>query len=65
MRRLTRLIHAFSKKLENFKAAVALYFAYYSFVKPHRTLRMTPAVAAGTERDFWTVKHLVDAASQG
>ncbi len=60
MRRLTRLTYAFSKKLENFKAAVALYFAYYNFVKPHRTLRMTPAMAAGIERDFWTVEKLVE-----
>ena len=63
MRRLTRLTYAFSKKLENFKAAVALHFGYYNFVKPHRTLRMTPAMAAGIERDFWTVENLVDAAS--
>jgi IS1 family transposase len=61
MRRLTRLTYAFSKKLENFKAAVALHFAYYNFVKPHRTLRMTPAMAAGIERDFWTVENLIDA----
>jgi len=62
MRRLTRLTYAFSKKLENFKAAVALHFGYYNFVKPHRTLRMTPAMAAGIERDFWTVENLIEAA---
>lgn len=62
MRRLTRLTYAFSKKLENFEAAVALHFAYYNFVKRHNTLRCTPAMAAGIERDFWTVKDLVDAA---
>jgi IS1 family transposase len=61
MRRLTRLTYAFSKKLENFKAAVALHFAYYNFVKRHNTLRMTPAMAAGIERDFWTVEKLVEA----
>ncbi len=53
MRRLTRLTYAFSKKLENFNAAVALHFAYYNFVKRHITLRATPAMAAGIERDFW------------
>ena len=62
MRRLTRLTYAFSKKLENFQAAVALHFAYYNFVKRHIALRMTPAMAAGIERDFWTVGDLVEAA---
>jgi IS1 family transposase len=61
MRRLTRLTYAFSKKLENFEAAVALHFAYYNFVKRHNTLRCTPAMAAGIERDFWTTKDLVEA----
>jgi IS1 family transposase len=61
MRRLTRLTYAFSKKKENFEAAVALHFAYYNFVKRHITLRATPAMAAGIERDFWTVGDLVDA----
>jgi IS1 family transposase len=63
MRRLTRLTYAFSKKLENFEAAVALHFAYYNFVKRHNTLRTTPAMAAGIERDFWTVENLVEAAA--
>jgi IS1 family transposase len=63
MRRLTRLTYAFSKKRENFEAAVALHFAYYNFVKRHITLRATPAMAAGIERDFWTVHNLVEAAA--
>ncbi|MGH9746626.1 MAG: IS1 family transposase [Candidatus Acidiferrales bacterium] len=63
MRRLTRLTYAFSKKLENFEAAVALHFAYYNFVKRHNTLRMTPAMAAGIERDFLTVRDLIEAAA--
>jgi IS1 family transposase len=63
MRRLTRLTYAFSKKLDNFKAAVALHFAYYNFVKRHNTLRTTPAMAAGIERDFWSVRDLVEAAA--
>lgn len=62
MRRLTRLTLAFSKKFENFAAAVALHFAYYNFVKRHSSLRTTPAMAAGIERDFWTVGDLVEAA---
>ena len=63
MRRLTRLTYAFSKKLENFEAATALHFAYYNFVKRHNTLRVTPAMEAGIERDFWTVENLVEVAA--
>ena len=62
MRRLTRLTYAFSKKLENFEAAVALHFAYYNFVRSHKTIRMTPAMAAGIERNFWSVGDLIEAA---
>ena len=62
MRRLTRLTYAFSKKLENFEAAVALHFAYYNLVRTHGSLKMTPAMAAGVERSFWTVGDLVEAA---
>jgi IS1 family transposase len=63
MRRLTRLTYAFSKKLENFEAAVALHFAYYNFVKRHSAVRCTPAMAAGIEREAWTVKDLLGAAA--
>lgn len=63
MRRLTRLTLGFSKKLENFEAATALHFAYYNFVRCHSTLRMTPAMAAGIERDFWSVSDLAKAAA--
>ena len=63
MRRLTRLTLAFSKKLENFEAAVGLHFAYYNFVLRHNSLRCTPAMAAGIERNFWSVGDLVEAAS--
>ena len=58
-RRLTRLTNAFSKKFENFEAAVALNFAYYNFCKTHKALKMTPAMAAGIESTFWTVEDLV------
>ena len=54
---------AFSKKRENFEAAVALHFAAYNFCRTHNTLKMTPAMYAGIERDFWTVSDLVKAAS--
>ena len=63
MRRLTRLTLAFSKKLENFEAAVGLHFAYYNFVKRHNTLRCTPAMAAGVTSEFWSVSDLVKAAA--
>jgi hypothetical protein len=61
MRRLTRLTYGFSK-FENFEAAVALHFAYYNFVRSHGLLKMTPAMAAGVERSFWSVGDLVEAA---
>jgi IS1 family transposase len=61
MRRLTRLTLAFSKKLDNFKAAVGLHFAYYNFVRRHNTLRCTPAIAAGVAESFWTVADLLEA----
>jgi IS1 family transposase len=61
MRRLTRLTLAFSKKRENFEAAVALHFAYYNFVKRHNTLRCTPAMAAGVASSFWSVGDLLEA----
>ncbi len=63
MRRLTRLTLAFSKKRENFEAAVGLHFAYYNFVKRHNTLRCTPAMAAGVTNTFWSVGDLVEAAA--
>lgn len=59
-RRLTRLTNAFSKKLENFKAAIALHYAYYNFVKIHKTLRCTPAMAAGVATSPWTVADLLN-----
>lgn len=59
-RRLTRLTNAFSKKLENFKAAVALNFAYYNLVKVHGAVRTTPAMALGVEQSIWTVNDLVE-----
>lgn len=63
MKRLTRLTLAFSKKRENFVAAVGLHFAYYNFVKRHNTLRCTPAMAAGVAHTFWNVGDLLEAAA--
>ena len=62
MRRLTRLTNAFSKKLENFKAAVGLHFGYYNFVRVHKSLRCTPAMAGGVTDTVWSIGDLVDAA---
>lgn len=59
-RRLTRLTNAFSKKLENFKAAIGLNFAYYNFVKTHGAIRCTPAMAAGIMPSALTVRDLVE-----
>jgi hypothetical protein len=50
MRRFTRLTSGFSKKLENMQAAVALHFTHYNFVRMHKTLRTTPAMAAEPPR---------------
>lgn len=63
MRRLTRLTNAFSKKLENFKAAMALYFACDNIVRVHKSLRMTPATAGGVTDHIWIVEELVNAAN--
>ena len=58
--RLTRLTNAFSKKIENFKAAVALHYGYYNFVKINSAIRCTPAMAAGVANSLWTVRDLVE-----
>ncbi len=59
MRRFTRLTNAFSKKIENHCHAIALHFVYYNFCKTHKTLRMTPAMAAGLKKDFMSIEDIV------
>jgi hypothetical protein len=59
IRRMTRLTNAFSKKLDNLKAACALHFAYYNFCRIHQTLRVTPAMEAGLTDHTWTTEELV------
>jgi IS1 family transposase len=59
MRRFTRLTDAFSKKVENHMAALALYFMYYNFVRIHQILRVTPAMAAGVTAKLWSVADIV------
>ena len=48
------------EKMENFKAAVALHYGYYNFVKTHKTIRCAPAVEAGVINTAWTVADLVE-----
>jgi hypothetical protein len=62
LRRFTRLSNGFSRKKANLSAALALYFAYYNFVKFHKSIRMTPAMAAGIARKPWSLADLLTAA---
>ncbi|MGH7783710.1 MAG: IS1 family transposase, partial [Candidatus Binatia bacterium] len=64
MRRFTRLTNGFSKKVENHRAAVALHFAHYNLVRLHKTIRTTPAMAAGVSSRLWSVEELVGRASK-
>jgi hypothetical protein len=61
IRRFTRLTNAFSKKLLNLKAAVALHFAYYNFCRVHSSLRVTPAMEVGLTDHVWTIGELLTA----
>lgn len=58
IRRFTRLTNAFSKKVENHAAAVAIWFMYYNFCRVHQTLRVTPAMEAGIADRVWRVEEL-------
>jgi IS1 family transposase len=64
VRRFTRLTNGFSKKLENHGAAVALHFAHYNFVRLHKSLRTTPAMAAGISSTLWNMDDLLSAATE-
>lgn len=59
MRRFTRLTNAFSKKVDNHVAAIALHFMHYNFCRVHKTLRVTPAMEAGLAHHVWTIEELV------
>jgi IS1 family transposase len=59
-RRFTRLTNAFSKKVENHAHSVALFAMYYNFVRIHKTLRMTPAMAAGVTKRLWEIGDVVE-----
>jgi hypothetical protein len=60
MRRFTRLTNAFSKKVENHAAAVALHFMHYNFARIHSSLRVTPAMAAEVTDHVWEIGEIVD-----
>ena len=59
MRRFTRLTNAFSKKVENHIAAIAIHYMHYNFCRIHQTLRVTPAMAAGISDHVWSVQELI------
>ena len=63
MRRFTRLTNAFSKKVDNLRAAVVLHFAHYNFVRIHQTIKTTPATEAGVDNRVWTIKDLIQLAN--
>jgi IS1 family transposase len=59
MRRFTRLTNAFSKKIENHVAAIALHYMHYNYCRIHQTLRVTPAMQAGISNRVWTISDLI------
>jgi IS1 family transposase len=59
MRRFTRLTNAFSKKIENHVASIAIHYMHYNFVRIHQTLRVTPAMAAGVAQSPWTIGQML------
>lgn len=61
MRRFTRLTNGFSKKLDNHVHALALYFMFYNFCRVHKTLRMSPAMAAGVADRLWSLEDIAEA----
>jgi len=63
IRRFTRLTNAFSKRLASMKAAVALHFAHYNFMRVHRSLRITPAMEAGITDHIWSWGELLSTAN--
>jgi len=61
LRRFTRLTNGFSKKWDNLRAALALYFAYYNFCRIHTSIRCTPAMEAGITKHVWELRDLLTA----
>src|SRR5213594_51345 len=63
MRRFTRLTNAFSKKLDNHKAMLALHYCWYNFGRIHKTLRVTPAMEAGVSEHVWSLGEIAGLAN--
>ncbi len=59
MRPFTRLTNAFSKKLANHEAAIALHYMHYNFARIHQTLRVTPTMEAGVADCVWSIAQIV------
>ncbi len=59
MRRFTRLTNAFSKKVEPHVHMVSLYTLWYNFIRQHKTLRCSPAMAAGLSKTLWGIEDVV------
>lgn len=59
MRRFTRLTNAFTRKVENLEAALALHYMHYNFGRVHQTLGTTPAQAAGVADHRWSLEEIV------
>ena len=59
MRRFTRLTNGFSKKQENHAHAAAIHFLHYNFARIHKTLRITPAMAAGLADHVWSMEEVI------
>jgi hypothetical protein len=59
MRRFTRLTNAFSKKIGNHAAMVALHFMHYDYCRVHQMLRVTPAMEAGLSDHLWEIEELI------
>ena len=59
MRRFTRLTNAFSKKIENHVASIAIHYMHYNFCRIHQTLRVTPAMQAGIADHVWSLQEVV------
>jgi hypothetical protein len=60
MRRFTRLTNAFSKKVDNHMHALSLYFAFYNFTRIHKTLKVSPAMAAGITDHLWSMEEIAE-----
>lgn len=58
IRRFTRLTNAFSKKVENHAHAVSVHFMFYNFGRIHKTLRVTPAIAANVTDHVWSLEEI-------